>query len=113
MAEVRKLRCIPRTRSLGEIAGIIKANIGSENVCETPMLGGKAVLLCFEQYYFRCSNYVSLSIMLTENEECQEAVVVGFGGGGGLFNVSLGANKSIAANAVNCLAQIGFVEVYY
>ena len=86
MAEVRKLKCKPKTRTIGEVIGVIKANLGSEYVCEANMLGGKAVLLCFEQYYFRCSNYVSLSIMLTETEEWQEVVVAGFGGGDGLLN---------------------------
>lgn len=110
MAEVRKLNCKPKTRTLGEVIGVIKANLGSEYVCEANMLGGKAVLLCFEQYYFRCSNYVSLSIMLTETEECQEAVVAGFGGGDGLLNISYGANKSFANKAVKCLTKIGFLE---
>ena len=58
MAEVRKLNCKPKTRTLGEVIGVIKANLGSEYICEANMLGGKAVLLCFEQYYFRCSNYI-------------------------------------------------------
>ena len=72
------MKCKPKTRTIGEVIGVIKANLGSEYVCEANMLGGKAVLLCFEQYYFRCSNYVSLSIMLTETEECQEVVVAGY-----------------------------------
>ena len=110
MAEVRKLICTQKNRSLGEIVGVIKAGLSSEFVCEAKMLNGNAVLLCFEQFYFRCSNYVSLSIMLTENEECQEAVVAGFGGGDGLLNMSYGANKSFASKAVKCLCRVGFLE---
>ena len=110
MAEVRKLICKSKSRTFGEIVGAIKADLSSEFVCEANMLEGKAVLLCFEDYYFRCNSYVSLSIMLTENDECQEVVIAGFGGGQGLLNISYGANKSFASKAVKCLTKIGFSE---
>ena len=48
--------------------------------------------------------------MLTENDECQEVVIAGFGGGQGLLNISYGANKSFASKAVKCLTKIGFSE---
>ena len=67
--------------------------------------------VCFEEFYFRCSSYVALSVMLTESEDCQEAVVAGFGGGDGLSNISWGANKSFASKAVKTLSKLGFAEV--
>lgn len=110
MAEVKKLRCSAKHRNIGEIVGTIKANLSAEYVCEASMLGGKAVMLCFEEYYFRCNNYVSLSVMISENDDCQEVVIAGFGGGEGLFNLSYGANKSIVNKTVKCLTKIGFTE---
>ena len=67
--------------------------------------------ICFEEFSFRSGSYVSLSVMLVENEENQEAIVSGFGGGGGLLNISFGANKSIANRAVKILNEFDFVEV--
>lgn len=48
--------------------------------------------------------------MISENDDCQEVVIAGFGGGEGLFNLSYGANKSIVKKAVKCLTKIGFSE---
>ena len=110
MAEVKKLRCTEKNKPLGEICKELKEDLCSEVVCEEKMLNDRAVLLCFEQFYFRCSSYVSLSVMLTESEVCQEAVVAGFGGGDGLANISWGANKSFASKAVKTLSKLGFVE---
>ena len=111
MAEVKKLRCTEKTKSLEELSKLLKADLYSEVVCEEKMLNDRVVLLCFEQFYFRCSSYVALSVMLTESEECQEVVVVGFGGGDGLANISWGANKSFANKVVKILSKLDFVEV--
>lgn len=111
MAEVMKLRCTGKSKSLEELSKELQSELGSEVVCEEKALDDRALLLCFEQYYFRCSSYVALSVMLIESEECQEAVVAGFGGGDGLANISWGANKSFAVKAVKILSKYGFEEV--
>jgi len=110
MSEVIKLKCV-KARSLEEIAMDVKVELCSELVCEEKVLNDKAVLLCLEEYYFRCSSYVALTVLLTENEDCQEAIVAGFGGGDGISNISWGANKSFAKRAVKFLQQYGF-EIY-
>lgn len=111
MAEVKKLRCTEKTKTLGELSEELKSGLWSDVVCEEKRLNDRVILLCVEQFYFRCGGYVSLSVMLIESEEYQEAVVVGFGGGGGLANISWGANKSFASKAVKILSKSGFAEV--
>ena len=111
MAEVKKLRCTEKTKSLKEISKMLRVDLDSNVVCEERRLNDRVVLMCFERYYFRNGSYAALSVMLTENEECQEAVVTGFGGGEGLFNISFGANSSFVNKAVKILGKSGFVEV--
>lgn len=72
--------------------------------------GAYAVLLCFEKYYFRNNSYAGLTIMLTEEQENQTADIIGFGGGNGLFNFSLGANSNFADTAKSILENYGFQE---
>ncbi len=110
VSEIIKLKCIKK-RKLEEIAMDVKVELCSEIVCEEKVLNDKAVLLCLEDYYFRCSSYVALTVLLSENEECQEAIVAGFGGGDGISNISWGANKSFARKAANALCKLGFEEV--
>ena len=110
MADVRKLKCTEITKSLQEIGRVLKEDLGSEVVCEVKALSDKALLMCFEEYYFRCNNYVALTVLLTESEEGQEAVVASFAGGAGLSNVSMGANTSFAAKAGKSLGKLGFVQ---
>lgn len=112
MAEVKKLRCIKKSKSLEELIQELKADLCSNVVCEEKVLNDNVVLLCFEQFYFRCSSYVALSIMLVENEAFQEAVIAGLGGGDGLANISWGANKSFASKAVKTLNKFDFTEIY-
>ncbi|MGN0804367.1 MAG: DUF6054 family protein [Candidatus Coproplasma sp.] len=111
MPEVKKLRCANITKTLKELSEELKSGLCSELVCEDKKLNDRVVLLCFEQYYFRCSNYVSLTVMLVDSEDEQEATIIGFGGGGGWLNISWGANKSFADNAVNILSKFGFTEI--
>lgn len=108
---VKILRCTERKQSLEALSKALKEELYSDVVCEEKMLNDKVMLLCFEQFYFLCSSYVALSVMFTECDECQEAVVAGFGGGDGLSNISWGANKSFAGKAVKILGKLGFVEV--
>ena len=67
-----------------------------------------AILICFEEYYYRVESAVSLTVMLTQEENSQDAFIIGFGGGHGLLNVSWGANESIAKKAYNALTELGF-----
>lgn len=111
MAEIKRLRCKNTTKSLKELSEELKTNLCSDLVCEEKKLNDKVVLLCFEQYYIRCSNYVSLTVMLVDSEDYQEATIVGFGGGGGWLNISWGANSSFTDKAVKILSKFSFTEV--
>ncbi len=64
-----------------------------------------------ESYYFRSENYASISIMLTDDGDVLKAVIVGAGGGGGLFNVGWGANSNYAYRGEELLAALGFEMV--
>ena len=110
MAELIKMCCMTPKMSIAQVAEEMKKNLYSEFVCDERRLGACAIMFCFEDFYFRCSSYVGLSIMLTENQMCQEAVIAGFGGGDGLLNISWGANKSFAKRAVMALKDYGFEE---
>ncbi|MBE6579602.1 MAG: hypothetical protein E7651_07330 [Ruminococcaceae bacterium] len=110
MPEVKRLKCSEKTKTLAELAEDLKAELGAEVACHEKLLNDHAVLLCLEQYYFRCSNYVALSVMMVDNGDCQEAVLAGFAGGDGL-NISFGANKSFVRKALKVLEKAGFSEV--
>ncbi len=51
-------------------------------------------MLCFERYYFRINGFVSLSILLTESDDGEEAEIVSFGAAGGVIDISYGAYKA-------------------
>ena len=111
MPEVKRLKCSEKIKTLAELAEDLKAELGAEIVCDEKLLNDHAVLLCLEQYYFRCSNYVALSVMMVDNDDCREAVLAGFAGGDGLLNTSLGANRSFVRKALKVLEKAGFSEV--
>ena len=92
MPEVKKLKCSPKTKTLMKLAEDLKAELGAEVVCDEKLLNNKSVLLCLEQYYFRCNNYVALSVMMVENDDCQEVVLAGFAGGDDIFGECFAAH---------------------
>ncbi len=108
MSEIIIMSCNNKKLSLSEIADIVRTKLEAEVVWDERQLDNRAIMLCFEDYYFRSGGYVSLSVMLIDNDNCQEAVVVGSGGGAGLENISLGANKSFAKRAKKILLDYGF-----
>ena len=114
MSEIIKLKCTNKTKALKELIGELKKalSMNSELICEQKMLNDTVGLLVFEKYYLRIKCNVALSVVITENNEEQEAIIVSCGGGD-LFNVTLGADKAFASKVVIVLAQLGFVEVAY
>lgn len=75
---------------------------------EMDFLDGSAAQLLFEKFFFRNGSYAGLSLFLTENEDGQSAHIAGFGGGEGLFNISLWANDDLAEEASSALEDLGF-----
>ncbi len=113
MASVFKLRNMSSKKNITELAETIKDNFDGELVCsEYQDLNDntKVLVMNYEKYYFRVSSYVGLSIIVTEYNGTQTAVITGFGGGGGLLNISYGANNSFAKKVVNLLTGSGFEE---
>lgn len=108
MAELIKMRSVSVTKPVSQIADEVKSVMSAELVCDERKLNDRVVILCFEEFYLRCSSYVGLSVMLTEDDAGQEAVIAGFGGGDGFLNISWGANKSITKSVVKVLKENGF-----
>lgn len=96
--------------SINIAASALIDEINAELVAESRRTVGKAsvVLLSFEKYYMRNGNYASLTVMLTESDGQQTADIIGSGGGGGLFNISWGANSDFAEDAERILLRYGF-----
>ena len=111
MADVIKMRCVNKSKELSVLADELKEALVSELVCDERRLNDYMIMLCFEEFYFRCSSYVGLSIVLTEDSDSQDVIIAGFGGGDGLLNISWGANKSFAKRAAKELKKSGFDEV--
>lgn len=65
-------------------------------------------LLVYEKYYFRINSYASLTVLLTQQGGEQSAQIIASGGGSGLSNVSLAANRRFAEECVQALAEHGF-----
>lgn len=69
-----------------------------------------AILFCFERFYFRTGSYASVTILLTESQGVF-ADIIACGGGKGMVNTSLGANRDLAVLAMNVLLKYGFKEI--
>ena len=66
-------------------------------------------LLVYEKYFFRTSNYASLTVLLTEQDMLQTADIVISGAGDALANLSWGADEKLAKSCVKALESLGFV----
>lgn len=70
--------------------------------------GTAALLLVYEKFYFRISSYASLTLLLTEQGDRQTAHIITSGGGSGIANSSLGANRRLAVECTQTLEGCGF-----
>ena len=99
-----------KQHSLQEIHKKIHHIDGAEQISKTELIINDVVIwtLAYEKYYFRTGSYTSISIVLTEHEQEQTACVVSAGGGAGIANQSLGANRKFAKECVKVLESCGF-----
>lgn len=67
--------------------------------------------LSYEKYFFRAGGYATLTVTLTEYGQKQTACIVASGGGAGIINHSLGANRGFAKDCVEVLESCGFAVV--
>lgn len=97
-----------------EISSLIKSKLNADLVYENWRCINEVriIYLCFEKYYFRNNSYAGLSLLITESNLIQTVDVVGFGGGGGPFNLSWGANDDFLLSIVNLLTEKGFKNDY-
>lgn len=68
----------------------------------------RIINLTFEKLYWRTGSYAGLTILLTESNLIQTADVVGFAGGEGIYNLSMGVNKDFVEKAKQILSKQGF-----
>ena len=99
-----------RKCSLQEIHERIHCIAGAEQISKTAQSINDVTIwtLVYEKYYFRVSSYTSVTIVLTEYGQEQTACIVSSGGGAGLANHSLGANRKFAKECVRALESCGF-----
>lgn len=113
MANVYKLKNMSPNKKVTELAEYIEENFDGELVCnDLQELNDdtKVLVMNYEKYYFRVKSYVGLTVVITEFNGTQTAVITGFGGGDGLLNFSYGANDSFASDMVKMLKELGFEE---
>lgn len=99
--------------SLQEINRKIRNISGAEQVSNfTQRINDVEIMtLVYEKYYLRTGSFTSVTIVLTEYGEEQTACVVSSGGGEGLANFSMGANRDFAKACVKELEACGFVAI--
>lgn len=90
-----------------KIVGSLVAECDAELVKIVPV-GKDATVICLEKYYLRNGSYASLTVILDNKDDGNYATVVGYGGGEGIFNDSLGANSHFADKASEILKSYGF-----
>ena len=96
--------------TLQEIHGKIHCIEGAELVSksEYTVNGVTIWILVYEKYYYRSKGYTSVTVMVTEYGQEQTACIVSSGGGSGIENWSLGANRNFAKAVVRVLESCGF-----
>lgn len=115
MAEVIRMARNSSEGLIGDVADIILERVNGELVTDSRIDlgdGKRAILIVKEEYYFRVKNYVTVTINLIEDGSAQNAVIIGAGGGSGIFNVNYGANKSYARIGEEVLRSMGFIKLY-
>lgn len=86
---------------------LIKSKLNAELVYENwqHINDVRIIFHSFENYFFRNNSYAGLSLLITESNLIQIIDVVAFGGGGGPFNLSWGANIYYLQTVVHLLKE--------
>lgn len=102
-----------KQNSLQEIHERIHYIEGAEQVSKTVQTIHDVTIwmLVYEKFYMRTGSYTSLTVVLAEHGQEQTACVVSSGGGEGMVNQSLGANRNFAKACVQILEGCGFTVV--
>ncbi len=108
-----------RSRSTSQLKDLSHAIINGSNMAGAELVleqlrevnDVRILLLVFEKFYLRNNSMTAITIQIIDNSQEQSAVIVGTGGGDGLLNISMGANKNFACKAAKTLAILGFEEI--
>lgn len=102
-----------KQKTLQEIHAEIHYIVDAEQVSKTEQTVNGVTIwtLAYEKYFFRTSSFTSVTVVLTEHENEQTACVIASGGGTGMVNHSLGANRRFAKECVEKLEGCGFTMV--
>lgn len=85
------------------IRGSVSGTIADSYQLQTPE-GRRCIVMIFEKYFIRTSNYASLSVTLDDFYQSTRVVFVASGGSGGLARFDWGAAKSFAGVVESTLA---------
>ena len=102
-----------KEKSLQQIHEKLHYIVGAEQISKSAQIINNVTIwtLVYEKYYFRVGSYTSATIALTEYGEDQTACVVSSGGGAGIANHSMGANRKFAKECVQALEACGFCVI--
>lgn len=102
-----------KQKTLQEIHAEIHYIVDAEQISKTEQIVGGVTIwtLAYEKYFFRTGSFTSVTVVLTEHENEQTACVIASGGGTGMVNHSLGANRRFAKECVEKLEGCGFTMV--
>ena len=110
MAQLVKMQCRKKRYSLEKIADIMYTEFSTaQEACRVIQMDEKVLLLCYEQFYTRNWSNTSLTIMITEEEDRQNATVVVSGGGSTpLLRKDRGVSEELAEAAGKALEKCDF-----
>ena len=102
-----------RQKTLQEIHAEIHGIVDAELVSKREQTINDVIIwtLAYEKFFFRNKSYTSAVVVLTEHAEEQTACVIASGGGSGMVNHSLGANRRFAKECVEKLETCGFTVI--
>ncbi len=98
--------------SLDDLVNALESDLSGTLVTRSNKVIGTTtiILVVFEKYYMRVGSYVSLTVLMLEDNSKQRIELTGSGGGNGIFGIDWGANQDFADSAKNILVKKGFTE---
>jgi len=95
--------------TLSKLENHLRSNSNAEFLSRAEYQFGDShvLLLVFEEYYYRASGTISLTVLLIEHTDNQTAEIIASGGGEGT-NFSFGACRSFAKSCMKVLENCGF-----
>ena len=105
---------LSRREPLSDFKGIAKtlSEQSDSELVSVFRVSSDSIVICMEKYFLRTDSYAACTVVLEILDDGTKATVVGFGGGERLwmageqfYNVSLGANASLAHEAASVLRE--------